>query len=241
MRDGNAWARKPSLLSMGVSLGRNRLIARFTMATSRSKEEFAVTQSISSSCPRPQARRRVSVFKTGQNFGWQAPTLLRCGIILTLMLGFFALYPAPADANVQNVVTNCGAVGDGSHDDTSAIQTCIGNLHPGDTLLFPCTTNSTYKISSQLTILQNSNQVFLTDITVDGSSCAIIKDTYSNPGTPAGRIMVIGGNGTSLYATYGSSVALSGAAHLRSRWLSRGGPESCICFWKHGHRHDGSA
>jgi hypothetical protein len=79
-------------------------------------------------------------------------------------------------------------------------------MQPGDTLLFPCTTSNTYLISSQLTIN-------VTDVTVDGSSCAIIKDVYSNTGTPTGRIMVIGGNGTSLYATYGTAVAFSAAAN----------------------------
>ena len=57
----------------------------------------------------------------------------------------------PALATIRNVKTNCGATGNGSTNDTAAINTCIGQLQPGDTLLFPCTVNSTYLISSQLT------------------------------------------------------------------------------------------
>jgi len=127
------------------------------------------------------------------------------GTLLVLLLAGLVFWPSPACATVQNVL-NYGAKGDGSTDDTAAIKSAIAALQPGDTLLFPCTTSNTYLISSQLTI-------DVTDVTVDGSSCATIKDTYSNTGTPQGRIMVIGGNGTSLYATYGTALALSAAAN----------------------------
>src|SRR5205807_901587 len=66
-------------------------------------------------------------------------------------------------------VTTFGAVGNGSHDDTAAIRSAISALTPGDTLLFPC---GTYLITSGLNIN-------VSNITVDGSSCAAIHDTAS--------------------------------------------------------------
>jgi len=103
-------------------------------------------------------------------------------------------------------VLSYGALGDGIHNDTLNINSAIAALQPGDTLLFPCTTNSTYLITSQLTIN-------VSDVTVDGSGCAIIKDQYSNTGTPTGKIMVVGGTGISIDANYGSAVALSAVAN----------------------------
>ncbi len=122
-----------------------------------------------------------------------------------LLLVALTLCPGRVYATVQNVLSY-GALGDGIHNDTSNINSAIAALQPGDTLLFPCTTNSTYLITSQLTIN-------VSDVTVDGSDCAIIKDQYSNTGTPTGKIMVIGGTGTSIDANYGSAVALSAVAN----------------------------
>lgn len=128
---------------------------------------------------------------------------------LLLLFGAIALWPSPAHGTVRNVVTQYGAKGDGTTDDTTAIKNAIAALQPGDTLFFPCTgSGSTYLITSQLTIN-------VTDVTVagDSSRCVVIKDTFSNTGTPSGRIMVIGGNGSSLDATYGSGVLLSATAN----------------------------
>lgn len=122
--------------------------------------------------------------------------------LLISVLSVIALCPGCVFATVQNVLSY-GAVGDGVHNDTSNINSAIAALQPGDTLLFPCTTNSTYLITSQLTIN-------VTDITVDGSGCAIIKDQYS--GQFQGEIMVIGGNGNGA-PNYGSAVALSAVAN----------------------------
>ena len=122
--------------------------------------------------------------------------------LFIFFLGAVVFSPGPACATVRNVVSDCGATGNGVDDDTPHINSCIALLQPGDTLLFPC---GTYRTTAQLT-------VDVTDVTVDGSGCAIVKDTYSNSGTPTGRVMVIGGNGTSLYATYGPAVPLSAAA-----------------------------
>jgi len=93
-------------------------------------------------------------------------------------------------------VSSFGATGNGSTDDTAAINSAIGTLTSGSTLFFPC---GTYKTSSQLT-LNRSN------ITVDGGSCAIIRNTAS------GAILVIGGSGNG-NPNYGSAVALSATAN----------------------------
>jgi len=106
--------------------------------------------------------------------------------------------PASASGTTRNV-QSYGAVGNGSHDDTAAINSAIAALRPGDTLLFPCTANSTYLITSQLTIN-------VTDVSVDGSSCAAIRDTGS------GTVMVIGGSGNG-NPNYGPAVALSATAN----------------------------
>jgi len=101
-------------------------------------------------------------------------------------------------AGTINVI-NYGATGNGTTNDTTAINNAIAALQPGDTLLFPCTTNSTYLITSQVTIN-------VSNVTVDGSSCAIIHDTAS------GAIMVIGGSGNG-NPYYGPAVALIATAN----------------------------
>ena len=77
----------------------------------------------------------------------------------------FALFllALPAFATVRNVKTTCGAAGDGTTNDTAAINSCIALLVPGDTLLFPA---GTYKISSTL------NNITVSNVTIDGSSGA---------------------------------------------------------------------
>jgi Bacterial Ig domain/Purple acid Phosphatase, N-terminal domain/Immunoglobulin domain len=96
-------------------------------------------------------------------------------------------------------VLNYGATGNGTNDDTAAIKNAIAALQPGDTLLFPCTANSTYLVTSQLTIN-------ISNVTVDGSSCAILHNTSS------GAVMVIGGSGNG-NPNYGPAVALSVTAN----------------------------
>ena len=93
-------------------------------------------------------------------------------------------------------VKNYGAAGDGSTNDTAAIQNAISALSSGATLLFPC---GTYLTTSQLTIA-------LSNVTIDGSGCATIHNTSS------GTIMVIGGAGNG-NPNYGSAVALSATAN----------------------------
>ena len=89
-----------------------------------------------------------------------------------------------------------GATGNGGTDDTIAIYNAIFALAPGDTLLFPC---GTYLTTYQLFIN-------VTNVTVDGSSCAIIHNTSS------GAVMVIGGLGNG-NPNYGPAVALSATAN----------------------------
>jgi Big-like domain-containing protein/pectate lyase-like protein/immunoglobulin I-set domain protein len=96
-------------------------------------------------------------------------------------------------------VTSYGATGNGSTDDTAAVNSAIAALQPGDTLLFPCTSSSTYLLSSQLTLN-------ISNVTVDGSSCAILHNLSS------GAVMVIGGSGDG-NPNYGSAVALSSTAN----------------------------
>jgi polygalacturonase len=97
--------------------------------------------------------------------------------------------------NTLNVL-NYGATGNGSTDDTAAINRAIAALSSGDTLLFPC---GTYLTTSQLTLN-------LSSITIDGSSCATIHNTSS------GTVLTIGGNGNG-NPNYSSAVALSATAN----------------------------
>ena len=91
---------------------------------------------------------------------WTAPVLL-------CILLFVCILIPPASATVHNVKTECGAVGNGSNDDTAAINACISRLGPGDTLLFPA---GTYKIGGSLNAITDDN------VTVDVSnSTATIK------------------------------------------------------------------
>ena len=102
---------------------------------------------------------------------------------------------ASSGGTIINVL-DYGATGNGSTDDTAAINSAIAALSSGATLFFPC---GTYKTSSQLT-LNKSN------VTVDGGSCAVLHNTSS------GAVMVIGGSGNG-NPNYGSPVALSSTAN----------------------------
>src|SRR5437867_3689395 len=114
-------------------------------------------------------------------------------------LAFLAFYlislPVPASAVIRNVVQNCSATGNGTTDDTSAINTCIGLLQPGDTLLFPA---GTYKITSSLTIN-------VANVIVDGSSnTATIRAPFS------GSMLIFGNpSGFCVGCSLGPAVSLS--------------------------------
>jgi hypothetical protein len=116
-------------------------------------------------------------------------------VCLTLCLLFT---PAHARATTYNVVQNCGAVGNDVNDDTTSINTCIGQLNSdggsgSDTLLFPC---GTYRTTSQLSTIIRANVI------IDGSGCATIHSVASG-----GNILVIGN------ASAGPAVALSAVAY----------------------------
>jgi hypothetical protein len=69
---------------------------------------------------------------------------------------------SPLFATVQNVVSY-GAVGNGTTDDTSAINSAIAALSSGDTLLFPCGAAGVYKVTSGLTVATQN-------VTIQGST-----------------------------------------------------------------------
>ena len=113
------------------------------------------------------------------------------------MYATVALSGPPVNSNGHLVdVTTFGAKGNGTNDDTAAIKNAIATLTSGDTLLFPC---GTYLTTYQLFIN-------VTNVTVDGSSCATIRNTSS------GTVMVIGGSGNG-NPNYSSPVALSATAN----------------------------
>lgn len=114
--------------------------------------------------------------------------------------------PSSTNATIRNVQAY-GAKGDGTTNDTAAINSAISALQPGDTLLFPCTANSTYLITAQLTISQTSGGVPLSNVTMDGSSCAIIRGIASGTG-----LIVIGGPGDG-NPNYGPAVPLYASAN----------------------------
>lgn len=117
--------------------------------------------------------------------------LLACLMICSLSA------PAPAGATTYNVVTNCGATGNGTANDWSAINTCIGNLHPGDTLLFPA---GTYLISSNLVI-------DVANVIVDGSSNTATIAPYQGY---SGPLLEFGNpNGFCVGCSLGPSVSLA--------------------------------
>jgi len=124
---------------------------------------------------------------------WTAPVLL-CVFL------FFCIFIPPASATIHNVKTECGAVGNGSNNDTAAINTCISRLATGDTLLFPA---GTYLVSSQLT-------VNVSGVTIDGSSnTATILNTGSQQiGFLIGRSGIGNTN-----AALGTKIALSATAN----------------------------
>src|SRR5881409_3188041 len=113
--------------------------------------------------------------------------------LLILFFIFFGLSSSPAAIRDTTVY---GAMGNGGTDDTVAIYNAISALAPGDTLLFPC---GTYLTTSLLFIN-------VTNVTVDGSSCATIHNTSS------GAVMLIGGSGNG-NPNYSPAVALSATAN----------------------------
>ena len=117
----------------------------------------------------------------------------------TCLVTFFVLFLglSMSQAAIRDV-TAYGATGNGTTDDTIAINQAIAALVPGDTLLFPC---GTYLTTSQLLINVSS-------VTIDGSGCATIHDV----GSGISSVVVIGANETTM-PSYGPAVALSATAN----------------------------
>ena len=105
------------------------------------------------------------------------------------------LFPRASTTPPINVM-DYGATGNGTTDDTAAINNAIAALTSGSTLLFPC---GTYLTMAQLNI-NTSN------VTVDGGSCATIHNTAS------GTVMVFGASGNTI-PNVGPAIPLSAAAN----------------------------
>src|SRR5260370_32772337 len=97
-------------------------------------------------------------------------------VVSAVWLHTSSLFPRATTTPPINVM-DYGATGNGTTDDTAAINNAIAALTSGSTLLFPC---GTYLTMAQLNI--NISQV-----TVDGGSCATIHNTASR------TVMMIGG------------------------------------------------
>lgn len=106
----------------------------------------------------------------------------RTSVIMPKYLITTLLFCLPVFATVRNVKTTCGAAGNGSTDDTAAINSCIALLVNGDTLEFPA---GTYKISSQL-------RINVSNVIIDGSSNAA---TILSATTGQGPYLLIGTQG----------------------------------------------
>ena len=118
----------------------------------------------------------------------------RLGIIAVLVLG-----AGSAFATTWNVKNGCNggpaAMGNGTHDDTTAINDCIAALANGDTLEFPA---GTYLVSAL-------NPINVSNVTIDGSSntATILSTTSQN-----GPVVLIGQSGFGTNS--GSPVCASG-------------------------------
>jgi hypothetical protein len=72
----------------------------------------------------------------------------RIGTTVLTQFGF-AQGPTQQSSGTLNVISDCGAKGNGSSDDASAIQACINQAGSGQTVYFP---NGTYNLSKSLNI-----------------------------------------------------------------------------------------
>lgn len=102
--------------------------------------------------------RRRGEHLSGTSLRWKLVYLATFFAGLTLCALSMSASASATTWNVQQ--PPCNATGNGTTDDAAAINTCIGNLQPGDTLLFP---QGTYLIKSSLAI-------DVANVIVDGSS-----------------------------------------------------------------------
>jgi hypothetical protein len=116
------------------------------------------------------------------------------GLVVSILVSAVA-----SQAATRNVKTS-GATGNGTHDDTKAINAAITALRRGDVLVFPC---GTYLISSALKPITVSN------VTVRGEpGCTTIKSTGSGY-----KVLQIGTGSLS-----GKTPLLAAAAELSTRF-----------------------
>ena len=94
-----------------------------------------------------------------------------------------------AFATVRDVTT-FGATGDGSHDDTAAINSALAAMGAGDELFFPCASAGTYTVSSPLRI--TAHNATLGGATGCSSGRVRIQASFSG-----GTLFVVGGGGSS--------------------------------------------
>ncbi len=86
-----------------------------------------------------------------------------------------------ADTSQVVNVKSCGATGDGTADDTAAIQSCLNSVAgTGRTLYFPCSKGGYYKTSSQLTLTLPINSEPGAGIAGENEQCAKIYNPSSS-------------------------------------------------------------
>jgi hypothetical protein len=142
-------------------------------------------------------------------------------------LGLFALFAEqPSDANLlmapngvvsnveefpgpfaswTNVKTSCGATGNGTTDDTTAIQTCLTAISPSAPVLyFPA---GTYKITQPLNL---KSQIYISLIGQDPTTTKILWAGISSGTTAASFTATITNNSPSLPVTNTMTVSSSG-------------------------------
>ena len=116
------------------------------------------------------------------------PALLAATLFCSL-LSTQALATAPyADLNVKN---DCSAAGNGTTDDTTAIQSCINTASTsGQAIYFPA---GKYKISAALTISSNNMSLYGSNnatTTILQSTSTANLFTISNGGTPVNKVII---------------------------------------------------
>jgi len=145
--------------------------------------------------------------------------LALCGCCLVL----------PVSATVWNVKTNCGATGNGSTNDTAAVNTCIGDLTSGDTLYFP---SGTYLVSHLTTISALSNIV----VYGDSQALSIIKGSASGVIWQIGAATLSTGTASvpSGNVLLASTSDLSSSFTVGSTFASTLSPGNLIYLWQGG-------
>jgi streptogramin lyase len=82
--------------------------------------------------------------------GVQSAYAFAAGATITIVTSVLSTQMLAANANGTFNVTHYGATGNGTTDDTAAIQACINASSPGSTILFPYAASGIYAISSHI-------------------------------------------------------------------------------------------